>query len=165
MPPVPSKIPERTAGFTLVSLVLAGFGLIFFLILTRWQQQWDTRMEAIRSGTVVPTTLQVARRCVNDSRRGWSYSLVYTNAGKPEEIHRKVSRQIYEKSRVGDATPGYEFPNGYLIPSRDNGNFAGARATSLFIASSGFLTQAGFRLWRRRRSSGEKRQAVKLISR
>ena len=114
------------------------FGMAAFIHLGNSQQQFEGKLESIRTGRIQPDTLIVARKYVNPGKRAWPHVVFTSNRQSKADL--AVTRDFFNSVNPGDSVPGYYFPDGYFIPQNHGG--AGG-AGKWFLLSLGVLPGTG----------------------
>jgi hypothetical protein len=115
------------------------FGVVAFIRIGNSQQQFEGRMQSIRAGKIQPDTLIVVRKYVNHGGKGVWPHVVFSSIRQPE-VNIAATRDFFNSVNLGDAIPGYYFPDGYFIPQNHGGD---AGVGKWFILGLGVLMGTG----------------------
>jgi hypothetical protein len=96
------------------------FGIVAFIRMGNSQQQLEGRLQSIRSGKIQPDTLTVVRKYVDPGKRARPH-VVFSSNRQPK-VNIAVTRDFFNSVNLGDAIPGYYFPDGYFIPQNHRGD-------------------------------------------
>ena len=108
-------------------------GLVMYSRLDSWQKRWEQRQSTIMNGKVTSQTLVVAKKYQSVNFRKNVYSLLFTNL-TGDEASRTVSRRAYDDAHIGDTVLGYQYADGFLIPSTDKGHYSEGKLMFLGVA-------------------------------
>jgi len=128
----------RTLVPVAFGLGFAVFGIVAFIRTGNSQQQFEGRLQSIRAGKIQPDTLIVVRKYV-DHGRGPSAHVVFSSNRQPK-VNIAATRDFFNSVNLGDAIPGYYFPDGYFIPQNHGGD---AGVGKWFFLILGVLLGAG----------------------
>ncbi|MGD0812504.1 MAG: hypothetical protein ABSA83_02775 [Verrucomicrobiota bacterium] len=114
------------------------FGIVAFIRMGNSQQQYEDRLQSILAGKVQPETLTVVRKYVDHGRGAWPH-VVFSSNRQPK-VNIAATRDFFNSVNLGDAIPGYYFPDGYFFPQNHGGD---AGTGKWFFLSFGVLLGAG----------------------
>jgi hypothetical protein len=114
------------------------FGVVAFIRMGNSQQQFEARLQSIQTGRIQPDTLTVVRKYVDPGRGAWPH-VVFSSDRQPK-ADMAATRDFFNSVNLGDAIPGYCFPDGYFIPQNHGGDAGVGR---WFILSLGVLLGTG----------------------
>ena len=112
-------------------LIIAGipflaFGVFSFVVIYRWQIEWEQKVDAIRSHQVHAIQAKIVAIEVRHERSGHksasdNHYLIFQAPDSPEKIERHVDRDTWRNMRIGSTTPVYRFGDEYFVPLADTG--------------------------------------------
>jgi hypothetical protein len=115
------------------------FGIVAFIRTGNSQQQFEGRLQSIRSGKIQPETLTVVRKYVDHGGKSDWPHVVFSSNRQPK-VSIAVTHDFFNSVNLGDTIPGYYFPDGYFIPQNHEGN---AGVGKWFFLSLGVLLGTG----------------------
>ena len=114
------------------------FGVVAFVRVGDSQQRFEGKLQNIRAGRIQPDTLIVVRKYVDPGKGAWPH-VVFSSNRQPR-VNIAVTRDFFNSVNLGNAIPGYYFPDGFFIPQnhREDGGFG-----KWFFLSIGVLLGVG----------------------
>jgi hypothetical protein len=78
------------------------------------ERQIEAKLQSIRVGEIQPDTLTVVRKYVNPGKAGLPHVIFSSN--RHQKVDISATRDFFNTLKLGDAIPGYYFPDGFFIP-------------------------------------------------
>jgi hypothetical protein len=114
----------RTFIQTLVSVAFGlgfvVFGIVAFIRVGHSQQQFEARLQSVRTGKVQPETLIVVRKYVDPGKGAWPH--VVFSGNRQQKVNISATRDFFNSVNLGDTILAYDFPDGYFIPQNHGGD-------------------------------------------
>jgi len=120
-------------------LAIAVSGIVAFIRTGNSQQQYEDRLQSIRSGKIQPETLTVVGKYVSHGGKV-NYPYVVFSSNRQPKVDIAATVDFFNSVNVGDNISGYYFPDGYFFPQNHGGN---AGVGKWFFLSLGVLLGTG----------------------
>jgi hypothetical protein len=91
------------------------FGIVNFIRVGASDRQIETKLQSVRAGKIPPETLTVISKYVDRGKNGGWPHVVFSGERQPK-VYIAATIDFYNTVSLGDAIPGYYFPDGYFIP-------------------------------------------------
>lgn len=114
------------------------FGIVAFVRVGNSRQQFEGKLQSIRTGKIQPDMLIVVRKYLDPGKGAWLH-VVFSSNREPV-VNIAVPRDFFNSVNLGNAIPGYYFPDGYFIPQN---HWEGTGFSKWFILSIGVFLGTG----------------------